>query len=307
MRIVFLGTPDFAVPVLDALYSGGHEIVAVISQPDREKDKKGNVLQTPIKQYALAHNLPCLQFEKVSDHADALRELYPDVMITAAYGQILRAEVLQIPTLGVLNVHASLLPYYRGSSPVQSAILFGEVKTGVTIMKTDIGMDTGDILSVQEVDILPTDTAADLSQKLSAAGAQLLLQTLPAYAAGKITPIPQNAEKATYCKKIEKADALIDWHLSAQEIACKIRAYNPWPIAYSYLNGMPFKIYAAQASATAGGQAGTVVTDGKTMSVACGSGSLILQVVQIPGKKALPVADFLRGHKIAEGTVLQNA
>ncbi len=306
MRIVFLGTPEFAVPVLDALRAAGHEIAAVISQPDREKDKKGNVMATPVKQCAIRLGIPCLQFEKVSDHVSELIALAPDVLITAAYGQLLKQSVLEAAPFGVLNVHASLLPKYRGSSPIQSAILAGDTVTGVTIMKTDIGMDTGDILSVRRVPIAATDTSDSLSRKLAELGAALLTETLPLYAAGKIKPRKQAAEEATHCKKITKADGRIDWNRSAREIACRIRAYNPWPIAYSYLDGQPLKIYEAEECA-AQGVPGTLHVSGDTLTVVCGDNGLRLLRVQLPGKKVLAATEFVRGRKNLQGTVLKNA
>lgn len=304
MRIVFLGTPEFAVPVLDKLIECGHEIAAVISQPDREKDKKGRILPTPVKQYAVEHGLKCLQFEKLSREVDELKKLSPDVMITAAYGQLLTEQVLSVPKLGVLNVHASVLPKYRGSSPIQSAILSGDEETGVTIMKTEIGMDTGDIVAIRRLPILPQDTAGTLSDKLSLLGAELLAEILPDYGAGKITPVPQRHDLATRCKKISKADGVIDWSRPAHEIVCKVRAYNPWPIAYTYLDGVPLKIYQASVVNETVGKAGEIKVSGNTMTVACGSGSVSLCKIQLPGKKALPIDEFLRGCKPADKTVL---
>ena len=306
MRLIFMGTPEFAVPILDALYCGGHEIVAVVSQPDREKDKKGNILATPVKRYALSHGILCLQYDRISQHVTELKELEPQIMITAAYGQLLSKEVLEVPPFGILNVHASLLPKYRGSSPVQSAILCGETTTGVTIMKTELGMDTGDIVSVAEVKIAETDTADSLSEKLSNAGAKLLAETLPEYAAGRITPKKQNSELATYCKKIVKADGIIDWTLSAREIAHKIRAYNSWPVASTFLHGAAFKIYEAK-ECDRRGEPGSVTVENGEMFVGCGVGSIKPAVVQLPGKKAMGIAEFLRGHKIEKGTVLEKA
>lgn len=307
MRIVFMGTPEFAVPVLDALNKSEHEVVAVISQPDREKDKKGRLLATPVKEYAVNNGLRCLQFDRVSANVGELSALKCDIMITAAYGQLLSAEVLNVPPLGILNVHASLLPKYRGSSPIQSAILCGENETGVTIMKTDVGMDTGDIVSVEKVKIDDTDTSETLSAKLSAAGAELLLKTLQPYAEGKLVPVPQNHVEATGCKKIAKSDGNIDWSMSAHEIACKIRAYNPWPIAYSYLNGTAIKIYSATECGGISGTPGKVIVNGGEMYVACGKGGLKLSVVQMPGKRAMLAEEFLRGNRPGEGTILKNA
>lgn len=304
MRIVFMGTPEFAVPVLDALVQAGHEIVAVVTQPDREKDKKGNLLPTPVKRYALLHALCVMQYDRVSDHIPELAALRPDVMVTAAYGQLLRAEVLHVATLGVLNVHASLLPAWRGASPVQSCLLAGERYTGVTVMRTDVGMDTGDMLSSVSVPIEEDDNAQTLTEKLALAGARLLTDTLPPYKEGKITPVPQENDKATYCKKITKADGLIDWRLSAREIACRVRAFYPWPTAYTYLDGDLFKILAARAMDGSFGTAGEIACCGDEPIVACGEGGLQLVRVQAAGKKAMTAAEFLRGKKIAQGTVL---
>ena len=307
MRIVFMGTPDFAVPVLDALIAAGHEIAAVVSQPDREKDKKGNLLPTPVKKYAVEHALHVLQYDRIGDHVAALAALRPDVMITAAFGQLLPPDVLTIAPYGVLNVHASLLPLYRGASPVQSALLAGETQTGVTIMRTDIGMDSGELLSRAVVSIAPFDTAQTLSETLSAQGARLLVQTLYKLEAGEIDAVPQDPAKATYCKKIRKADGLVDWDLSAQEIACRVRAFNPWPSAYTYLDGALLKIHAATAVEGNFGAAGSIVCENGCLTVACGVGGLQLHTVQLAGKKAMSAEEFLRGRKITAGTVLRNA
>lgn len=305
MRVVFMGTPDFAVPVLAELIAAGYNVVAAVSQPDREKDKKGNVIPTPVKKYATEHGINCLQSNKISLQVDDLRALKPDVMITAAFGQLLSEKVLKVAPLGVLNVHASLLPKYRGSSPIQTAILCGEKQTGVTIMKTDIGMDTGDVVAIRSLEIQPNDTSLTLTNKLSELGAKLLAEVLPKYASGEIVPVKQNHELASGCKKIVKQDGVINWNLSATEINNKIRAYNPWPTAFTYLNGEMLKIYSADVD-NVGGTPGAVTADGNKMRVACGSGSLLLGSVQLPGKKIMPVADFLRGHKIFPDTVLTN-
>ncbi|MDE6398010.1 MAG: methionyl-tRNA formyltransferase, partial [Clostridiales bacterium] len=259
MRIVFMGTPNFAVPVLDALMNAGHEIAAVVSQPDREKDKKGNLLPTPVKKFAVERSLNVLQCARISDCVGQLAELRPDVMITAAFGQLLRPDVLTVAPHGILNVHASLLPAYRGASPVQSALLAGETQTGVTIMRTDIGMDTGDMLSHVVVPISENDTAQTLSDTLAEEGAKLLVQTLYKLENGGIDAVPQDGSKATYCKKIGKADGLVDWNLSAREIACRVRAFNPWPSAYTYLDGSLLKIHAATAAEGDFGSAGSMI------------------------------------------------
>lgn len=306
MRIVFMGTPEFAVPVLDAIVKAGHEVVSVISQPDREKDKKGNTLYTPVKQYALQHSLPCFQFEKVSLHTEELKNMRPDVIITAAFGQLLSADVLEIAEYGVLNVHASLLPKYRGSSPIQSAILAGESVTGVTVMKTELSMDTGDMLLKTEVAIEDTDTAETLSYKLSFAGADLIVKVLDKLGTNNIKSEKQIESQATYCKKIAKANGLIDWNKPATEIACMVRAYNPWPVAFTYLEGVPLKIYSVKVNMKDNGVAGTVKAGISNIKVFCGEGSVLPEKVQLPGKKVLSIADFLRGRRIPDGCVLKN-
>lgn len=306
MRIVFLGTPSFAVPILDALLAAGQEIAGVVSQPDREKDRKGNLLPTPVKAFALERGLPILQCERVSNETEKLRIWRPDVMITAAFGQLLSPEVLAVPRYGVLNVHASLLPKYRGASPVQAAILAGEQTTGVTIMQTDPGMDTGDILSTVTVPVTANDTARSLSEKLSVEGARLLCQTLVRLQAGTLTPRKQDNEKATYCRKIEKSDAKIDWNKSAEEIARAVRAFVPKPIAYTFFRGGRLQITAATPVPSCGGRAGTLCVEGDTVTVACGEGGLRLLTVQPAGKKQMQIDEYLRGHKICTGEECTN-
>lgn len=304
MRIVFMGTPAFAVPVLDALVAAGHEIAGVISQPDREKDKKGNVLPTPVKRYAEEKGLPLWQYDRVSRHVAELCALKPDIMITAAYGQMLSAEVLAVAPHGILNVHASLLPRWRGASPIAASLKAGDTVTGVTIMRTALGMDTGDILCKKQVPVLPEDTTATLTEKLSAEGARLLVQALVQVQNGTAVFTPQDDAQACYCKKIEKSDGLADFTLPARQIAYTVRAYNPWPTVYTHLDGLLFKIYAAQAVEGEYGACGLLTVRGDDMIVACGQGGLRLQEVQIAGKRAMTVREFLRGKKIADGTVL---
>lgn len=306
MRILFMGTPEFAVPVLEALIDAGYEIVAAVSQPDREKDKKGNIIPTAVKACAEKHGIKCLQFDKVSAHVSELAALKPDVAVTAAFGQILSAEAIAAPELGILNVHASLLPKFRGSSPVQTALMCGEKTTGVTIMKTDIGMDTGDMIAKADMEISEDDNCATLTEKLSRLGAELLVRTLGDYASGKIEPEPQNGDDATYCKKVVKADGNVNWNESAEKIACLVRAYNPWPTAYTYLDGELLKIYSARVKEEKFGAAGEIRITPDEMTVSCGEGSLALETVQLQGKKAMPISDFLRGKKLRSGNILTN-
>ena len=303
MRIIFMGTPAFAVPVLEAL-ARVHTVVAVVSQPDREKDKKGNLLPTPVKVCAGALGIPCLQPEKVGAHVDELKAYTPDVLITAAFGQLLPQGVLDAAPRGVLNVHASLLPAYRGSSPISAAILAGETQTGVTIMQTALGMDSGDILLAKACAIENSDTTATLTEKLSVLGANLLIEALEKLEKGEITPTPQDETKVSFCKKIVKSDGLLDFSLSASVLARKVRAYNPWPIAYATYNGAPLKIYEAEEAEASGGECGTLLVSRDTLTVRCGEGALKLLTVQLPGKKAMPAAEFLRGHRLQEGEKL---
>lgn len=299
-----MGTPSFAVPVLEALHKT-HTVVAVVSQPDREKDKKGRLLPTAVKSCALSLGIPCLQVEKVGEHVDELKAYAPDVLITAAFGQLLPQSILDLAPRGVLNVHASLLPLYRGSSPIAAAILAGDAQTGVTVMQTALGMDSGDILSTEACAIEKNDTTATLTEKLSLLGANLLCKTLAKLEKGEITPMPQDAEKATYCKKIVKSDGLLDFSLPASVLARKVCAYNPWPITYALLNGVPLKIYEAEAAECGKTCAeGTLIAGRDALSVRCGEGALKLLTVQLPGKKAMGAAEFLRGHRIGEGEKL---
>ena len=240
MRAVFFGTPDFAVPSLIKLREIC-DVVAVVCQPDRAKDRKGRYIFSPVKQYAIDNGIPVYQFEKIrQEGVEILREIAPDVMITCAYGQILSQEILDIPPYGVINVHGSLLPKYRGSSPLQWCLIDGEKVTGVTIMKTDIGMDTGAMLTRREIEITDETYIDDLFLQSSNVGAELLAQTLPDYFAGKIVPEAQNEAQATKCRMLKKEDALIDWSLPAEVIRNKIRGIG---FGYTYYKGEQLKIY----------------------------------------------------------------
>lgn len=316
MRIVFMGTPIFAIPSLEMLSKTNHEILAVISQPDREKDKKGNLLNTPIKQKAIELNLKHYQFEKVSvDGFDLLDELKPDLIVTVAFGQLLSSKVLNIPNNGVYNVHASLLPKYRGSSPIQSALLNGEKETGVAIMKTELSMDTGDILNMSNMAIELVDNCFTLQEKLSILGANLLIETLQNLENGILNPIKQDDSKATYCKKIVKNDSLINWCDSNEDIFNKIRAFYSWPTAYALHNGKNIKIYESEIIAEKDfidmtnksyvmsdicciSNGSICVLGGKKLLVKCGKGFLMITKLQAPGKKILTADEFLRGYII---------
>lgn len=304
MRVVFLGTPEFAVPSLDALYEHA-EVVGAVCQPDRERDRKGRIIEGAVKRRAEELGIPVYQFEKIRrDGVETLRALAPDVMITCAYGQILSQEILDIAPLGVLNVHGSVLPKYRGSAPIQRALINGEKKTGVTIMKTDIGMDTGAILSMEELEINGDDYVGDLYEKLSCVGADLLIKTLDGYLSGEIIPVPQNDALATQAPPLKKEEAYLDFTRSAENVRNVIRGFG---YGVCEFRDEQLKIYRAEAIDDCGeNTAGTVVTAVKhDFIVACGSGALAISELQACGKKRMKTADFLNGVHVIPGEILR--
>lgn len=300
MRIVFLGTPDFAVSVLDTLVDK-YDVVAVVSQPDRAKNRKGELISTPTKEFALSKGIPVFQFEKIRNHADELRELNADIFVTAAYGQILSQEIIDIPMYGIVNVHASLLPKYRGSSPIQTAILNGDEYTGVTIMQTEIGMDSGEVLGAKELKI-DGKNCGELSKALAELGGQLLLDVLKKIENGTVDRIKQDEGAVVSCKKIKKEDAEIDWSKSADEIYNLIRALNPNPIAYATYNDQRIKVYDAQV-VPHNGESGKVLFADKSngIVVACGKSAIKIVKLQAPGKKAMTATEFINGNKLVIG------
>ena len=304
MRVVFLGTPEFAVPSLDALYEHV-EVVGAVCQPDRERDRKGRIIEGAVKRRAEELGIPVYQFEKIRrDGVETLRALAPDVMITCAYGQILSQEILDIAPLGVLNVHGSVLPKYRGSAPIQRALINGEKKTGVTIMKTDIGMDTGAILSMEELEINGDEYVGDLYEKLSCVGADLLIKTLDGYLSGEIIPVPQNDALATQAPPLKKEEAYLDFTRSAESVRNVIRGFG---YGVCEFRDEQLKIYRAEAIDDCGeNTAGTVVTAVKhDFIVACGSGALAISELQACGKKRMKTADFLNGVHVMPGEILR--
>lgn len=309
MRVIFFGTPDFAIPCLEAVVAAGHTVVAVICQPDRAKDRKGNLLPVPLKAAAIRLGLPVYGFERIRDQIEFLTNLKADIGVTAAYGQILTQEVLDIPRYGIINVHASLLPKYRGSSPIQWAVMNGEKTTGVTIMQTERGLDCGDILAAKAVDVPHTATAGEMFEVLGALGADLLVDVLRRIEKENgITGIKQDESQATKCAMLKKEDGLIDWAMPADRLYNRIRGLNPWPMAYTFWAGQPFKICKAQCCAGVG-TAGAVIESDATvgkLTVACGQDALRLLEVQVAGKRAMDISSFLRGHSIPVGTVFEN-
>ena len=305
MRIVFLGTPDFAVAPLKAVCSiKNAEVVAVVCNNDKPVGRKQILTPPPTKVCANEMGISVFQYDKIrKEGVEDLKHLNPDLMITCAFGQILSQEILDIPKLGVINIHASLLPAYRGASPIQYAILNGEKTTGITIMKTDIGIDTGDILFQKEIKIGENETCGELFDRLSLLGAECIKDALPLIMSGSLKPIKQDESLASYSKMIKKEHALIDWNFSAERIINKIRAFNPFPVAYTFLNGLPFKIYKAE-KCDFNGKPGTVVNSENRLIVATGSGAVSLLTVCKAGGKIMNISDFLRGNPIAVGDIL---
>lgn len=297
IRIAFAGTPDIAVPSLHALLDSPFEVVAVFTQPDRPAGRGRKVQQSPVKQLAVAHSVPVFQPDtfKQEEQQQILRELNLDLFIVVAYGMILPKAVLDIPKLGCINMHPSLLPKYRGPTPIQACLLNGDTETGVTIMQLDEKMDAGPILKQVACVIEPQETSHDLHDRLAVMGAEMLEQTVHELIYGDITPVIQDATKATYCKKIQKADARIDWHLAAEEIVNRVRAYNSWPVAYTEYAGERLRIWQAavlheQTDMTAGV---VVRSEPSELVIAAGTECVSLQQVQLPGKKALPIKEFM--------------
>ena len=300
MRIAFAGTPDFSVPALEALVRSGYEVVGVLTQPDRPKGRGRQVAASPVKTGALAHGIAVSQPQTLKDEASRaeLVSWRPDVLVVVAYGLILPRAALAIPRLGCLNIHASLLPRWRGAAPIQRSILAGDATTGVTIMLMDVGLDTGPTLLGKETAIEPGDTGGSLHDRLSILGASAILEAIQGLVAGTLRPVPQPTEGVTYAAKIDKAEALIDWKRPAVEIERQVRAFNPWPVAETRLDGEQLRIFAASASSShqIDAEPGMIVAvqdDG--LWVQCGQGLLALQELQRPGRRVVPAADFARG------------
>ena len=316
MKIVFMGTPDFAVTTLQALIDSEHEVIAAVSQPDKPFGRKAELRPTPVHACAEAAGIPVLQPARVRDpeFLAQLEQLAPDVIVVAAYGKIIPKAVLELPKYGCLNVHASLLPKYRGAAPIQWAILNGEKETGVTIMQMNEGLDTGDILTSAEVEIADTETGGSLFDKLAAAGGKLLVETLPLVESGEIRPQQQPEESPTpYAGMIKKEDGLIDWSKDAAAIGRQVRALDPWPGTYTRLNGKQFKILHSQVLSLGETNAGTcdrimpgsvIKADAEGIDICTGNGILRATEVQLEGKKRMAAADFLRGRPVETGLLL---
>lgn len=305
MRIVFMGTPDFAVPSLQALIDAGHDVCAVYTQPDKPQGRKQILTAPPVKTLALEHDIPVFQPNtlKNEDEQARLRELAPEVIIVVAYGKLLPKAVLDIPPRGCINVHGSLLPRWRGAAPIQWAVIAGDEMAGVTTMQMAEGLDTGDMLLTYETKVGEKETAGELFDRLAQSGAELLIQTLVKL--DEITPRPQDDAQSCYAHMLDKQMAVIDWSKSAHEIDCLIRGLNPWPIALTTLSGERLKVFVAE-KAAGNGEPGTVLEADpkKGLTVACGEGALKLTEIQLVGGKRMKANDFLRGHAIEVGTKL---
>ncbi len=305
MKVIFLGTPEFALAPLKALVASRHEVSAVVSQPDRAKDRKGRLLPTPVKAYALQAGIPVLQFDKIRvDGVERLKELNPDIMITAAYGQILSKEILDIAPHGVINVHASVLPKLRGSAPVQWAVINGDKETGVTIMQTDVGVDSGDILAVKRTPIGEGETSGELLIRLSTLGAELLLNTLDDIERGVVDPIRQDEDEATKCRMLVKSDGHLDFCETKEKIVCRCLGVTPAPGAYVVMNGETVKIGRVRAVDGNYGECGVArVVDGEII-VGCANGGIAIEKLQLPGAKMLSAREFLNGRRWEDGVKL---
>ena len=295
MRIVFLGTPDFSVSCLNALINSKHEVLAVVTQPDRARNRNMQVSFSPVKEEALKHNIKVLQYDKIRlQGVQDLKDLNPDIMVTCAYGQIISQEILDIPKYGVINVHASLLPKYRGSAPIQWAILNGEKETGITIMQTALGVDSGDIILQEKVQIKPHETAGELFDDLAKIAPSVLLKAMDLIEEGKATFTKQIEEESTHFPMLTKEDGHINWEDNGEKIINKIFGLNPWPSAYSILDGKVFKIFDADFEKADVESVGVI----KDCKVSCKDGYIVLKDVQIEGKKRMNVNDFIRGCSI---------
>ena len=305
MRIVFMGTPDFAVPSLQALIGAGHDVCAVYTQPDKPQGRKQILTAPPVKTLALEHDIPVFQPNtlKNEDEQARLREIAPEVIIVVAYGKLLPKAVLDIPPHGCINVHGSLLPRWRGAALIQWAVIAGDEMAGVTTMQMAEGLDTGDMLLTYETKVGEKETAGELFDRLAQSGAELLIQTLVKL--DEITPRPQDDAQSCYAHMLDKQMAVIDWSKSAHEIDCLIRGLNPWPIALTTRSGERLKVFAAE-KANGRGEPGTVLEADpkKGLTVACGEGALRLTEIQLVGGKRMKATDFLRGHAIEVGTKL---
>ena len=311
MRIVFMGTPDFSVPTLESLAASDHEVIAVVTQPDKPKGRGKEIQMTPVKEAALRHGIPVYQPARARDEAfvEQMRALHPDVMVVIAFGQILPEVLLKVPRYGCVNIHASLLPKYRGAAPIQWSVINGDEETGITTMMMDVGMDTGDMLEKQVVKLDPKETGGSLFDRLSLLGGELILSTLEKLEAGTLKPVPQDHDQATYVKKIPKTLGDIDWTMDAAAIERLIRGLNPWPSAYTHYKGKLLKLWEADVlPGVKEGACGQILSaEGDRLVVQTGDGALAVRLLQLEGKKRMDTAAFLRGFPVECGVILERS
>lgn len=308
MRVVFMGTPDFAVGTLEAIVESGHEVVAVVTQPDKPKGRGGAMAMSAVKECAIKHNLTVLQPVKAREESfvEELRTYNSDVIVVVAFGQLLPASIIHMPKYGCINVHASLLPKYRGASPIQWAVLDGCEYSGVTTMQMDEGLDTGDILEVAKVKLDEKETGGSLFDRLSVVGAELLVETLKKAESGELHPVKQDDNEATYVKMLNKSFGLLDFTKKPEVLERMVRGLNPWPSAFTHIEGKLLKIWDASVEAADDDkECGSVVTDQKTyFKVKCDGGYLVINELQLEGKKRMKTADFLRGYSVKDNEKL---
>lgn len=307
LKIVYMGTPEFAVPPLKALVNSGYDISLVVTQPDKAKGRGKKLQPTPVKEEALSQGLNVSQPEKIrsnDEFLEKLRDISPDIIIVAAYGKILPKELLDIPSSGCINIHASLLPRFRGAAPIQRAILEGDEKTGITLMYMEEGLDTGDMIAKSETNI-GNKTADELHDELADMGAELLIEYLPRIISGDIFPEKQSDELSCYAPMISKNDGFIDFSRDAAYVGRQIRAMDSWPAAFTYMNGQQMKIKKAVVGVDVKEVPGTVVkADKDGIVIACGRGSIVVKLLQMPGKRVMTADEYLRGNSIKQGLVL---
>lgn len=312
LRVAYFGTPEFAVPTLEAIIASRHPVVVVVSQPDRPKGRGHHVQPTPTRQVADKHGIPVLQPTRLRDDAfmDALRAFNPDIGVVAAYGRLLPNDLLALPRLGMINVHASLLPTYRGAAPIQRAVMAGDAETGVTIMRVVQELDAGPMLDVAATPIGPDETSVDVERRLATLGAERLLIVLDQLAAGDATETPQDHAAATYAPKITREDGRVDWSLPADVIHNRVRGLHPWPLVSTRLAGQRCLIHATRPEQMPGGNAtpGTVLSAGPDgIVVATGAGALRILALQPEGKRVMTARDFLAGRRVAPGDIASTA
>jgi methionyl-tRNA formyltransferase len=318
VNLIFLGTPDFAVPTLEALVSSAHHVLAVYTQPDRPKGRDARVSLSPVKETALRLGLPVHQPERIRrpENVEQLRAFHSDAMVIVGYGQIIPQSIIDLPPRGIINVHASLLPKYRGAAPIQWAIASGDTHTGVTTMQIDAGLDTGAMLLKWETEIGPQENALELGPRLASAGADLLIETLTAISAGTLAPEEQDNSQATLAPILKKEDGLIDWNWPAQKIFNRTRGLLPWPGAYSHFRGQLFHIWKSRVAGghapgeaasgkVASGRPGQLIAEKKRLLIVCGDGTSLEPLeVQIEGRKRMPAEAFLNGQRLNENEIL---